>query len=353
LKHSDGILSNKELDQSADFIESAQLNNGLILWHENGHADPWNHVEAAMALSACKRHNSAEKAYEWLKLSQLPNGGWWNYYTANGVKDLRIDTNVCAYIAVGIWHHYLNTLDFNFVEYFYPVVEKAVEFVLGFQCDSGEVIWCREPEGQLGSYALLTGSCSILLSLRCGISLARILGYERPDWELAATKLAYAIARHEEYFEPKILYAMDWYYPVLSGALDKCESLNRIKESWTKFVMKDKGVRCVSNRDWVTAAETAECALALNALGENDAANQLLKTTSTLRLADGSYYTGLVYPQLDTFPPAEKTTYSAAAIILANQALTTSGKKGGIWRGEGLMDVSCLLDAFGEASEYT
>ena len=60
---------------------------------------------------------------------------------------------------------------------------------------------------------------------------------------------------------------MDWYYPVLSGALPFDEAARRIEHSWSKFVLDGVGVRCVSDRPWVTSAETAECVIALDALG--------------------------------------------------------------------------------------
>ncbi len=48
------------------------------------------------------------RGYLWLADTQLPEGCWFNYYLAgHGVKDPRLDTNVCAYVATGAWHHYV------------------------------------------------------------------------------------------------------------------------------------------------------------------------------------------------------------------------------------------------------
>ncbi len=55
-----------------------------------------------------------------------------------------------------------------------------------------------------------------------------------------------------------------------------------------------------------------------------------------LRLADGSYWTGMVYPERETFPGAERTTYTAAAIILAADALSNASPAAGLVRGETL-----------------
>jgi hypothetical protein len=81
--------------------------------------------------------------------------------------------------------------------------------------------------------------------------------------------------------------------------------------------MNGYGVRCVSTNDWVTAAETAECVLALDALGLTSAALDLFSCTLRHRREDGSYWTGLAYPDAATFPHHETTSYTAAAIILA------------------------------------
>ena len=95
---------------------------------------------------------------------------------------------------------------------------------------------------------------------------------------------------------------MDWYYPMLSGALEGEPARRRIAQGWSQFVMEGLGVRCVSTGDWVTAAETAECVLTLDALGMDRSALDLFSWGQNLRLGDGSYWTGLVYPDKETFP---------------------------------------------------
>ena len=47
--------------------------------------------------------------------------------------------------------------------------------------------------------------------------------------------------------------------------------------------MPGRGVRCVSDEPWVTAAETAECALAHLALGDAETATELLRWTRAHR----------------------------------------------------------------------
>ena len=88
-----GIVSASELVATVDSIAAQQLGNGMIQWFAGGHADPWNHVEAAMALALAGRVAEAERAYEWLAASQLPDGSWYSYYIGDGVEDSRRDTN--------------------------------------------------------------------------------------------------------------------------------------------------------------------------------------------------------------------------------------------------------------------
>ena len=92
----------------------------------------------------------------------------------------------------------------------------------------------------------------------------------------------------------------------------------------------------MSTGPWVTAAETAECALALDAVGRGREALDLLTWTRAHRRDDGSYWTGIVYPELETFPFSERTTYTAGAIVLAADALSNATPAAGLFRGEGL-----------------
>lgn len=331
-----GVLSSSDVLATVSTIVEVQRPDGMIPWFGGGHCDPWNHVEAAMALSVGGFHREAELAYEWLADTQLADGSWFNYYLAEGVKDSRLDTNVCAYIAAGLWHHHLVTGTDDLLRRLWPTMERALDFVLRWQRPDGSVRWSLDPAGRPEGYALLTGSSSIYHSLRCGVAAAECLGKDRPDWELAAGRLGHAVAHHPSAFAPKCEFAMDWYYPVLTGALEGDAGHRRIEELWETFVMGGIGVRCVSTNDWVTAAETAECVLALDALGLREEAVRLFAAGQGLRLPDGSYWTGLVYPDGVSFPSGERTTYTAAAMVLAADALSDSSPAAGLFRGEGL-----------------
>ncbi|WP_419842249.1 prenyltransferase [Candidatus Poriferisodalis sp.] len=315
------MLTHDQVSATADAIEACQQPDGLILWMDGGHADPWNHVESAMALASAGREAAAERAYDWLAAHQHPAGSWHNYYTAHDVKDAKIDTNCCAYVAAGVWHHWLVSGDRGFVESMWPTVARALDFVVSLRTASGHIPWAVHVDGTPWSYALLTASSSICHALRCGSALADLLGHERRTWARTLARTQHQIRRRPDGFEPKARWAMDWYYPVLCGVLDGGQARSRLAAGAPKFLLGAHGVRCVADQPWVTAAETSECALAYLRIGETTTARRLFEATSALRAPDGSYFTGWVVPQDKTFPPAERSTYSAAAVLLAADAL--------------------------------
>jgi hypothetical protein len=327
-----GIVTREQLAQSAAYLRDLQSPSGQVPWFEGGHGDPWNHVEAAMALTVAGFEREARAAYRWLAATQLGDGSWFNYYLGERVRDARLDTNVCAYVAAGIYHYLRATEDVDFAAELWPVVDAALSFVVRWQLADGTIRWSLDAQGRPEGYALLTGSSSIFHSLRCGVALAERLGVPRPEWELAAARLGHAVAHHPGAFAPKNEFAMDWYYPVFSGALRGSAGVGRIDDGWERHVMEGLGVRCVSTNDWVTAAETAECVLALDALGLTTRALDLFACTRLHRREDGAYWTGLAYPDGATFPHREVTSYTAAAIILAADALTSSSAASGIFR---------------------
>lgn len=326
------LLTAEQVQATVDAIVEWQLPTGMIPWMPGGHADPWNHVEAAMALTIGGRIDEAELAYQWLADIQLPDGAWHQYYLEDGIEDDKFDANVVAYIAAGIYHHVLITRDMDFAVRFWPVVEKAIDWVLELQEPRGEILWARHADGTPWPFALLTGSSSMCHSLRCAIELASMLGHERPDWELSVARLADTIKNHEaDAFAPKHRWAMDWYYPVLGGAVGGDAGRARLAERFDTFVDEGRGVRCVKDRPWITAAETCECVMAHLAVGETETAWKLFEWVQQYRLDSGRYWTGTVFPDLSRFPADEQSTYTSAAVVLAADALNGTGAASGIF----------------------
>ena len=324
----------RDLEATVATLSGAQCESGMIPWYEGGHCDPWNHVEVAMALSAGGLLEEAGRALSWLAAVQLENGAWCNYFWPDGsVKDHRLDSNVCAYPAAGLWQYYLASSDAGAVAEFFPMVDRAISFVCSLQRPGGELVWSVRPDGRPESYALLTGSASAYFSLRCALFLAEVLGVERPGWEAAAGRLAHAVVHRTERFAPKHRYAMDWYYPVLTSACDRESATARMNARSVEFVMEGFGVRCVRDRPWVTTAETAECAIAYVLSGEEERAEDLLSWLEDQREEDGRYTTGRVYPERASFPAGERSTYGAAAVVLAWDALRGTSPTSGLFSG--------------------
>ncbi|MDZ7923591.1 MAG: prenyltransferase [Marinagarivorans sp.] len=308
---------------TADYIKSLQLPSGAILWNRNDKLDPWDHVEAAMGLSVAGFIAEAAAAYQWLADNQLPDGSWRASYfteTANSGKE----TNFIGYVATGIWHHYLVTGDEAFLNRMFPMVARALDFVLLFQSPHGEISWAVNEANQPAPDALLTACASLTRSLECGIKAAEVLGIYKPHWPSAWQTLAQAVKSKPERFdrtwESKARFAMDWYYPVLAGLYWVEEGQARLAKRWNEFVEAGLGCRCVSDEPWVTMAETAELVIALLAADEPTKAHDLFATLAQWQQSDGGFVTGFVFRD-NTIWPEDKTSWTAGAVLLAADAL--------------------------------
>jgi hypothetical protein len=215
-------------------------------------------------------------------------------------------------------------------------VRSALDWVVSLQLPFGGIAWAQEwVDGQPARAhpdALLAASSSVHHALRAGVSLAALLDDPQPDWELAGGRLRHAIAVHPDLFLDKSQFSMDWYYPVLGGAVRGPDAEVLLDARWDTFVVPGLGVRCVSTRPWVTGAETCELVLALEALGDRTRAARLFADMQHLREPDGHYWTGYVYPD-DAHWPDERSTYTAAAVILAADALADRTAGADIMRG--------------------
>jgi hypothetical protein len=315
-----GVLTADQLIATGQAIAATQQTDGSIGWPD-GHVDAWNHVECAMALSVCGLRDEARRAYAWLAAAQQPDGSWPVQSAAGHVEEWTTESNHAAYSAVGVWHELLVSGDDDFAASMWPVVRAGIGFAIGLQTARGEIIWRRQEDGTPDSYALLTGSASMYQSLRCAIALAEYLRDPQPDWELAATLLGHAVACHPEAFADKSRFSMDWYYPVLGGAVRGAAAERMLAAGWDTYVVPAVGVRCVRDEPWVTGAETCELAMALDAIGRRDQALELFGQINFLRADDGSYWTGWQFEN-GKYYPHEQSSYTAAAIVLAADVLS-------------------------------
>ncbi len=333
---SPGLYPEEFLRPTVQFIVDCQRPSGELPWFPGGHTDPWDHVEAAMGLTIGGEFAAARRAFGWLQREQLEDGSWWASYRDGVVncEEGRRESNFVAYVATGVWHYYLITGEVGFLGEMWPMVERAMAFVLSLQTAEGDIHWAVDADGTAREDALVTGCSSIYKSLECAHNIAVTLGEPRPEWTAARESLGRALRHHPERFdrtwESKSRYSMDWFYPVLAGVLPQAEARARLKSRWEVFVEDGLGCRCVSDQPWVTIAESCELVLALLAAGDHARAVEVYSWLQQWRLADGSYWTGYQLVE-DLLWPDEKPTWTAAAILLAADALTRHTAASGLF----------------------
>ncbi|MGA8211149.1 MAG: prenyltransferase [Nocardioidaceae bacterium] len=330
-----GLLSRRDTAATAASIARVQEPDGAVPWAEGSHTDTWNHVEAAMGLLVGGEVAAAHRAYDWCLATQRADGSWPMRLTRGVVQDASAETNMSGYLAVGVWHHWLVRRDETFLRRCWPSVRRGLDFVVSLQLPYGGIAWSREDGGRVNAEALLAGSSSLYHALRAGLALADLLGDTQPEWELATGRLGHALREHRDRFLDKQTFSMDWYYPVLGGAVRGGPGRALLASRWEDFVVPGLGIRCVDTNDWVTGAETCELVLALDAMGDRARASALLADMQHLRHDDGGYWTGFVYRD-DALWPEEQTTYTAAAVLLALDALSSTTPGSDLFRGSTL-----------------
>ena len=115
---------------------------------------------------------------------------------------------------------------------------------------------------------------------------------------------------------------MDWYYPVLGGAVRGDAARRRLldRRQIRTFITEGIGCRCVSDAPWYTVAESCELVLALDACDLTSRAREVLSWMQRYRTRDGGYWPGKTWPE-NVVWPEEKNTWTAAAVIVADDAL--------------------------------
>ncbi|CAI8429390.1 MAG: Uncharacterised protein [Rhodobiaceae bacterium UBA7378] len=320
-------------------ILGLQNTDGSIPWFKGGVIDPWNHLEAAMGLQILGERTAAEKAIGYLQDSQLNDGSWWGQLGSAVPIDMELhqfttegmdtghkirDTNFTAYIATAVYHHYLIFDDTTYAMTLWPCVEAAINFVLTLQYAEGDIRWTARDPSTPEEDSLVTGNSSIHKSLGHAVLLSEALGKPAPEWRSARARLGHVLAHQPERFDrtwgSKERYSMDWYYPILSGALDARQTSARFEARWDTFVIDGYGCRCVSDEPWVTVAESAELVLALMAAGRSDQAAEHLGWLDKFRDENGAYWMGMQVKQ-EVFWPVEKPAWTAGAVLLAHDAV--------------------------------
>ena len=308
------------------YIRATQRADGSIPWETDQKLDPWDHVESAIGLTIGGFYDEARAAYDWLARTQMGDGSWWPEYLNGVVVDAtRKESNFTAYVATGVWHYFLVTGDRDFLARHWPMVKRAIQYVLALQTKQGEVLWAGEPDGTPGRDALITGNASIHKSLECAYLMSVEMGEARPEWMTARARVGEAVrtkpGRFDRTWDSKARYSMDWFYPVLTGIYTQAEAKARLEARWDEFVVEGLGCRCVSDEPWVTFAETCELIMALCAAGERDRAAEIFSWIHRYRSDNGGYWMGYQF-KLDIIWPEERPAWTSAAALLAADALT-------------------------------
>ena len=312
----------KDLLKAADYIAGVQKRSGEIPWSRWGKTDIWDHVESAMGLTVAGYFANARSAYLWCSERQLSDGSWWSsFWRGRPRRGAHKDSNMTAYVATGLYHYYLATGDSGFIESMWPMIRRAIDFVVALRGPQGQIYWARKADGSVDKKALLAASSSIYFSIGCAIRLGGIVGDATSGWEEVRARLGRAISNDRDSFDVETQrYAMDWYYPVLCGAITGEDAIERIESGWKSFVIEGTGVRCVCDRPWVTMAETSELVTTLASIDLNDLAHEVFGWIANMRYKNGAYWTGLTLPDCRIFTK-EKTTWTAASTLLAADAI--------------------------------
>ncbi len=334
-------LSAEERSITADWVAGRQHSDGSLPWFPGRKLDPWDHTQSAMSLALEGRVEASREAFRFLARTQDELDAWPAMFTPAVVLDSARDTNHAAYIATGLWYHHLCRSDTDFLAEMWPSVERAIEYVISMQDgDSGAVLWATSGEGERHDWPLLTGSSSVHGSLICAERIAAHLGHDRTRWAEARRKLGEALRSFHPIFAESAKrterFSMDWYYPVLGGAVRGDAARFRFQEGREMFIGEGMGCRCVQERPWYTVAETCELVMALDTCGLTSQARGLFEWTHSLREEDGGYWTGVTYPDLLRWPP-ERPTWTAATVLLASDVLDANSPTSSFFRD---LDVS-------------
>ena len=275
-----------------------------------------------MALAVCGLRHRPRRPTSGCADSQLADGSWFNYYLAVGVKDPRLDTNVCAYVATGVWHHYLVTGDSTCCAAMWPTIERALDFVAAVAASRRLRALVARPRGP--ARGLRPADRVVLRSTtRCAA------GWPAPSSSARSAPTG---------SWPPAGWATPW--PTTPG-----RSRRRTSSPWTGTTrcspglsratagrapdrrrvgrLRDGGPRRALRVDRRLGDRRRDRRVRDGPRRARDGGRgaRLLAWAQGLRLADGSYWTGMVYPEQVTFPAMERTTYTSAAMVLAADAL--------------------------------
>ena len=318
---------------TAEWIAALQLPTGMIPWFPGGHCDPWNHVETAMALDVAGLHDAAAHAYRWLADIQRPDGSWWNYYLPDGIGRGRQARHQRVRLRR---HRACGTTGCA------PPTGRS-STSCGRWCSARSTGCCRcaAPTGRSSGPATPTTPrgttrCSPARRAsptRCAAActLGAVVGERHRAWSAAADVLAERVTNAPDAFEPKDRWAMDWYYPVLTGTLTGEPAKARLAEGWDDVRHGGQGHplrqrRAVGHRvgDRRVLARPLGHRRPLD--GHRPAALDPFAPPRRRRVLDRHRV-----PDEERFPAGELSAYTGAAVVLAADAIAGASPASGVF----------------------
>ena len=265
--------------------------------YPGGHTDPWNLVEAAMALDVGGRFAEAERAYDWLRAMQHPSGSWHAYYEGDAVKEHTLDTNVDLLRrqrrVAPLPRHRRHRLPRR------ALPGRGARDRLRARQPAPDR---RDRMGRRPATPRRQGRAAHRLVEHLLVVAVRDRGRRTPRTRPPRLGAVARLARHRDRAPARALPRQGTLGDglVLPDPRPACCAATRPKHasrrSWDTFVAPGRGVRCVSDQPWITAAETCELVMALDAIGLHDRARDLFASVQFLRHDDGSYWTGMNFP---------------------------------------------------------
>lgn len=320
-------FESKEFYESiASYVMNEQLDNGVIPSNKDGSFDPWDFIESITALNFLRSGIESKKAFRWLKDNQNSDGSWYSKYSSEGEPvEKNKPTHFSSYISVGILHHYKIFLDKEFLLEMWPSVKSAINFSISNQTKEGTIPWSVDEHNFIEKDYLITGSSSILKGLECALAIVKILDIQvnEINWHDSYISLSNALRNPRELFDlqkDRSNFSMDSYYPILSGCLDDGEIKEAVNKTLKDFYIDTLGIKCVKEEPWITVAETNEFVIALLIAKEKELAKKILIESIQISDKNNIPYMGWQYKE-NIFWPDEKPTWTAAALILAADAL--------------------------------
>ena len=247
----DGILTDgRACRATVDAIAAIQLPDGNIPWTPGEHTDPWNLVEAAMALDVGGRHDVRRaRVRVAARACSTPTAivaRVLHRQRGQGRTRSTRTSRATSPTACGTTTSRPATPRSS--RTFWPVVERGDR--LRARPASARPARSRgaatSPRRRARCSPARRASTR---ASRCAIAIAERLGHERPDWELSLGSLAIAIAHRPDALPRQGPLGDGLVLPDPRRRAPRPRRARRgSRRSWRTFVVEGRGVRCVSDR---------------------------------------------------------------------------------------------------------